>query len=288
MDFNTKRKLVMQKRINTRPENFSAFRDKLHEVIFEAETREGKVFDVILLLAITINIAILMFESIPGQSPEMIHFYKVIDWFFTIFFTIEYALRLYAVYSPLKYSTSFFGIIDLLSILPTYLSVLVPGLHSLMIIRSLRLLRLFRIFKLHQFTMQSQILRRSIEDSLPKIFIFSFSIMIIVFIFGSIMFVTEHDINPKFDSIPRSIYWAIITVTTVGYGDITPVTIAGQFIASLTMLIGYAVLAVPTGIVTSSMIKMSKNVHNTICCLECGKEGHEFDAIYCRNCGTKL
>ncbi|MBK8621316.1 MAG: ion transporter [Saprospiraceae bacterium] len=271
-----------------KPQNFSNFREKLHEIIFEAETKEGRLFDIILLIAIVFNISILMFESVPGQSEEMAHFYYVTDWFFTIFFTIEYGLRLYTVYNPAKYASSFFGVIDLLSVLPTYLSVLFPGVHSLMIIRALRLLRLFRIFKLHQFVAQGQMLRKSIIISIPKILIFLFNILILVFIFGSLMFVIENGVNEKFDSIPRSIYWAIITVTTVGYGDISPVTTAGQFIAAFTMLIGYAVLAVPTGIMTSSMLLVSKNESNTISCKECGLEGHATDAEYCKKCGSKL
>lgn len=271
-----------------KPENFSDFREKLHEIIFEAETPEGKRFDVILLIAIVVNIFILLLESVPGQSEEMIRFYHVVEWIFTVFFTIEYLLRLYCVYRPLRFVTGFFGIIDLLSILPTYISLIYPGMQSLMIIRSLRLLRLFRIFKLHQFTRQSMILRNSVADSWSKIVIFSFFIMIVVFIFGSIMYVLESPVNPKFDSIPRSIYWAIITITTVGYGDISPVTALGQFVASFTMLIGYAVLAVPTGILTSSMIRVSKRESNTITCKSCGLEGHDHEALYCRKCGTRL
>lgn len=271
-----------------KPLNFSRFREKLHEIIFEAETKEGKMFDVILLIAIVVNIVILMFESVPGQSVYMIPIYYTLDWIFTIFFTVEYILRLYAVYKPVKYARSFFGVIDLLSILPTYLSVLFPGVHSLMMIRSLRLLRLFRIFKLHQFMSQGQMLKKSLLMSLPKILIFFFIVMLIVFIFGSLIFVVEHNVNPQFDSIPRSIYWAIITVTTVGYGDISPITVFGQFVASFTMLIGYAVIAVPTGIVTTSMIRMAKKEFSTIACKECGLEGHDFDATFCKKCGTKL
>lgn len=271
-----------------KPENFNGFRERLHEIIFEAETREGKLFDVFLLIAIVVNIIILLIESIPGQSEEMIAFYHTVEWVFTVLFTIEYLLRIYCVYRPVKYVTGFFGVIDLLSVLPTYISILYPGIHSLMVIRSLRLLRLFRIFKLHQFTRQSIILRDSVAESWSKIVIFSFFIMIVVFIFGSIMYVVESNVNPKFDSIPRGIYWAIITVTTVGYGDISPVTPFGQFIASFTMLIGYAVLAVPTGILTSSMIRVSKKEINTITCKSCGLEGHDPEALYCRKCGERI
>ena len=271
-----------------KPENFSDFREKLHEIIFEAETPEGKRFDVVLLIAIVVNVFILLLESIPGQSEEMIRFYHVVEWIFTVFFTVEYLLRIYCVYRPVKFVTGFFGIIDLLSILPTYISLVYPGMQSLMVIRSLRLLRLFRIFKLHQFTRQSIILRNSVVESWSKIVIFSFFIMIVVFIFGSIMYVVESPVNPKFDSIPRSIYWAIITVTTVGYGDISPVTAFGQFIASFTMLLGYAVLAVPTGILTSSMIRVSKREANTITCKSCGLEGHDPEALFCRKCGAHL
>ncbi|MFZ1703068.1 MAG: ion transporter [Saprospiraceae bacterium] len=271
-----------------KPEGFSNFREKLHEVIFEAETKEGKLFDVIILIAILVNIIIILFESIPGQSVTMALFYYYVDWVFTIFFTIEFGLRLYAVYNPYKYATSFFGIIDLLSILPTYLSFFFPNLHYLKIVRSLRLLRIFRIFKLHQFTTQSQILKKSMQMSLPKIIIFMSIMLLVVFIFGCMMFVIENDTNPQFDSIPRSIYWAIITITTVGYGDISPITTLGQFLASFTMLIGYAVLAVPTGIVTSSMIRMAKGENNTINCKECGHEGHDVEANYCKVCGNKM
>lgn len=271
-----------------KPENFSNFREKLHEIIFEAETPAGKWFDVVLLIAIVINIAVILIESVPGQPPEWSCFYISLEWFFTAFFTIEYLLRLYTVYRPLKFASSFFGIIDLLSILPSYLSLFLPGLHSLMVIRSLRLLRLFRIFKLHQFTLQSRVLQKSVEYSLPKILIFSFFVLILVFIFGSVMFVVENGVNPKFDSIPRSIYWAIITVTTVGYGDISPITTLGQFVASFTMLIGYAVLAVPTGIITTAMIKNAKENYSTISCQTCGAEGHDHDARFCKICGAKL
>ncbi len=278
---------IMNKQ-NTKPENFGQFRNRWHEIIFEAETFEGRLFDIVLLVAIIINIIILMFESIPGQSVQMKSIYYTLDWGFTVFFTVEYLMRLYTVHKPFRYATSFFGIIDFLSIIPTYLSLIFPGIHALMAIRILRLLRLFRIFKLYQFTKQGQIMKKGLVESFPKILIFLLFVSLIVFVLGSAMFVIENGTNPEFDSIPRSIYWAIITVTTVGYGDISPVTPLGQFLASISMLIGYAILVVPTGIVTSSMLKVSKNEMNTIMCKECGLEGHDDKAHYCRGCGTKL
>jgi len=276
------------KKWKRKPENFSPFRERLHEIIFEAETPAGKLFDVILLIMILLSILVLMLETIPGQSIETQMNYYMIEWVVTIFFTLEYIFRLYAVYSPRKYALSFFGIIDVLSIIPTYISLFIPGAQSLMIIRSLRLLRVFRIFKLDHFMEQGAVISHAIKISRPKITIFLFFISIVVVIFGSIMYTIEHAHNPSYDSIPRSIYWAIITLTTVGYGDISPTTPLGQGLASIIMILGYAVIAVPTGIVTSALMDAKKIKNNTICCKNCGEEGHDQDAIFCRLCGEEL
>jgi voltage-gated potassium channel len=273
-----------------KPENFSPLREKLHEIIFEAETPEGKLFDIVLLVMIFLSIVIVMIETIPGISRDFKHILFVAEWVITLFFTIEYILRLYCVYSPVKYAKSLFGIIDLISILPSYLVFFFPGAHSFMIVRGLRLLRVFRIFKLDNFLHQGNMIMSALKASQPKISIFMFFILLVVCIFGSVMYLVEHNVNEGFDSIPRAIYWCIVTITTVGYGDISPVTSFGQFIASLIMITGYAVIAVPTGIVTSALIQQPQEslYANTITCPECNLEGHDKNAKHCRECGAKL
>lgn len=272
---------------DVKPEGFSNFREKLYEIIFEADTFEGKLFDVVLLGMIFLSIIIVMVETIPTLSNEWKHIIHVCEWVITVFFTIEYLLRLYCVYSPVRYAKSFFGMIDLVAILPSYLAILIPGAHSLMIIRGLRLLRVFRIFKLNNFLNQGNIIVRALKDSRTKITVFLFFILLMVSIFGSIMYLIEHNVNEGFDSIPRAIYWSIVTLTTVGYGDIAPMTPFGQFVASLVMITGYAVIAVPTGIVTSAIIHSDKNLKKVIC-TGCRLGEHEQDASYCRSCGTEL
>jgi voltage-gated potassium channel len=281
--------LFDKKVLKTKPQNFSPFRDRLHEIIFEAETREGKLFDVLLLVMIFLSIMALMLESVPEYYESYKSLFLTLEWVFTIFFTIEFLLRLYCVYSPKHYILSFFGIVDLLSLLPSYLTYFVPGMHSLMIIRGLRLLRVFRIFKLDGFIDQGNIIIRALHQSRNKIIIFSSTILILVSIFGSLMYLIEHNVNPNFDSIPRSIYWSIVTITTVGYGDISPTTSLGQFIASIIMLLGYVIIAIPTGIVTSAIIMdNNKEDINTITCPNCAKEGHDDKAVYCDRCGHAL
>lgn len=281
--------LFDKKVLKTKPQNFSPFRDRLHEIIFEAETREGKLFDVLLLVMIFLSIMALMLESVPEYYESYKSLFLTLEWVFTIFFTIEFLLRLYCVYSPKHYILSFFGIVDLLSLLPSYLTYFVPGMHSLMIIRGLRLLRVFRIFKLDGFIDQGNIIIRALHQSRNKIIIFSSTILILVSIFGSLMYLIEHNVNPNFDSIPRSIYWSIVTITTVGYGDISPTTSLGQFIASIIMLLGYVIIAIPTGIVTSAIIMdNNKEDINTITCPNCAKEGHDNKAVYCDRCGHTL
>ena len=267
--------------IKRKPEGFARHREKIHEIIFEAETTSGKLFDIVLLIMIFSSIIVLMLETVPQYYASNKQLFYILEWVYTIFFTIEYLLRIYSVYKPIYYIKSFFGIIDLLSILPSYLTILVPGMHSLMIVRGLRLLRVFRIFKLDSFTEQGNIILSALIESRKKLVIFAVTILIMVTIFGSVMYLVEHQVNPNFDSIPRCIYWAIVTITTVGYGDISPITPFGQFIASIIMLMGYIIIAVPTGIVTSSIIRENKNSMNTITCPNCTKEGHDKDAKFC-------
>lgn len=263
-------------------------RNKLHQIIFEADTKAGKAFDVVLLIFILLSVLVVLLESLPGntQSEKELYFYA--EWFFTLMFTIEYVLRVYTTRKPLKYIISFYGIIDLLSVLPTYLSIFLTGSHVLAIIRMLRLLRVFRVLKLVQFLGASKTLIESLKRSRYKISVFFLTVIIMVTILGSVMYLVE---GPQrgFTSIPRSIYWAIVTITTVGYGDIAPSTPVGQFIAALIMLIGYAIIAVPTGIITSEFVSGKRKPRtNTQVCSNCNADNHDDDAKFCKYCGTAL
>jgi voltage-gated potassium channel len=270
---------------------FSPLKEKLHKIIFEADTPAGKYFDIVLLVMIFLSVITVMLETVPKYHDLYLNLFMFLEWTFTIVFTIEYLLRLYCVYKPMKYATSFYGIVDLISILPTYLSMFLSGYHSLMIIRGLRLLRVFRIFKLTQFLSQGQVILTALRASRAKIAVFMFFVMVMVSIFGSLMYLIEGSTNQGFDSIPRSIYWAIVTLTTVGYGDISPLTPLGQFLSSIIMIAGYAVIAVPTGIVSAEVIKGNKKDRDMIttqACRYCSKEGHDKDADYCKYCGEAL
>ena len=284
----------MSQQTNKTKVEHSAFRERLYEIIFEADTPEGKLFDVALLGAILLSVIVVMLETVPQiQEKYGITFYAM-EWVFTIFFTIEYIIRIYTVHSPRRYILSFFGIVDLLSILPTYLTIVFAGTHSLMIIRSLRLLRVFRIFKLGNFLFEGQVIIKSLKESRSKIAVFLIFVLIMVSIFGSIMYLIEGTAgNESFDSIPRSVYWAIVTLTTVGYGDISPISPLGQFIAACIMIMGYAIIAVPTGIVTSEFTRAYRNRKSrqeisTQVCSNCMHEDHDVDAAYCKRCGELL
>jgi voltage-gated potassium channel len=265
-------------------------RQKLYIIIFEANTKMGKAFDVILLVVILSSIIIVMLESVDYINIKYSQLFFVLEWIFTILFTIEYIARIIISPNPRKYIFSFFGIIDLLSILPAYISLVVAGYHSLIIFRSFRLLRVFRIFKLVRFVGEASTLSRALAASRAKIIVFITAVAIIVVIMGTIMYIVEGAEN-GFTSIPRSIYWAIVTLTTVGYGDIAPGTVLGQALASIIMILGYAIIAVPTGIVTTEMAKaqiISKTPTNTITCSNCGAQNHDEDADYCKICGAEL
>lgn len=271
-------------------DTFSERRKRLHEIIFEADTPAGKTFDVILLVFIILSILIVNVESVPSINSKYGTELYIFEWILTIFFTIEYILRLYCSRKPLKYALSLYGLIDLLSILPTFLSIFYAGSHSLMIIRALRLLRIFRIFKMVGFMHQGTVIAEALRRSRDKIAVFLFSVFILVNIIGSLMYLIEGGVNDGFDSIPRSIYWTIVTLTTVGYGDISPITSLGQAIAASVMLIGYAIIAVPTGIVVGEVNQVSKEKHevSTQVCMHCSQEGHDADAHYCKYCGEHL
>ncbi|MBK8634382.1 MAG: ion transporter [Saprospiraceae bacterium] len=268
-------------------EQWSPLRRRLHGIIFEAETVEGRLFDIILLLAILLSVIIVMLETVPSYQLQYGRLFTVLEWIFTFIFLIEYGLRIYCVKKPWNYIFSFFGLVDLMSILPIFLSLIFVGTQSLMIIRGIRLLRVFRIFKLVNFLSQGQIIMAALKASREKIFLFMIFILILVSIFGSLMYLIEGRTNAGFDSIPRSIYWAIVTLTTVGYGDISPQSPIGQFLASLIMIAGYSILAVPTGIVTGEIIKSSNRAY-TESCPHCTKEGHAKGAKFCDQCGGIL
>jgi len=256
--------------------------------VSESNTRAGKAFDIALLILMFASIVVVMLDSIPGLRPRYGRLFYRLEWAFTIIFTIEYILRLICIKKPLRYVTSSLGIIDLLAIIPSYLSIFFAGAESLLVLRALRLLRIFRIFKLTHFISEMNFLSAAIRSSLKKISIFMLAVLAIVTILGSLMYVVEGGQN-GYSSIPTSIYWAIVTITTVGYGDISPVTPLGKFIASLIMLLGYGIIAVPTGILTTEMAvaARSKSQHRDVC-PACGREGHDADARHCKYCGEKL
>jgi len=263
-------------------------RETLHQVIFEADTRAGKWFDIILLLSILISVAVVMADSIKALREPYGPFLMGAEWFFTILFTVEYLLRLYSVKSPSKYARSFFGVVDFLAIIPTYLSVVLPFTRYFLVIRTLRILRVFRILKLVQFLKEGNLLLRALSASRKKIIVFLSSVLILLTLFGSLMYVVEGEAN-GFTSIPTSIYWAVVTMTTVGYGDISPQTPVGQVLASLIMILGFSIIAVPTGIVTVQVgQEMARAAVSTQACPNCGREGHDSDALYCKYCGEKL
>jgi len=264
----------------------TGWRARGHEIIFESDTPAGKSFDVVLILAILASIAVVMLESIQGVRATHGLSLRRAEWTFTLLFTLEYLLRLRCVARPARYARSFFGVVDLLSILPTYLSVLIPGAQALQVIRTLRILRVFRVLKLAHYVAESETLVRALYASRRKIAVFMFAVLTLVIIFGSLMYLVE---GPEhgFTSIPRGVYWAVVTMTTVGYGDISPQTSLGQTIATLIMILGYGIIAVPTGIVTAQLAYAPEGVSGQSC-PSCGAGGHKLDASFCRKCGARL
>ncbi|APG27525.1 ion transporter [Syntrophotalea acetylenivorans] len=269
------------------PPRRNHWRMKLHEVIFEADTPAGKAFDVLLILSILASVVAVMLDSMGAVRLEYGRLLYLIEWFFTLLFSVEYILRLVCVGRPSKYATSFYGVVDLLAIIPTYLSLVLPGSQYLLVIRLLRILRIFRILKLVPYLGEARLLMQALRASGRKIAVFLFTVLTLVVIFGSLMYVIESS-ESGFTSIPRSIYWAIVTLTTVGYGDISPQTVLGQTLASLVMILGYSIIAVPTGIVTVEMSHAFGRKISTQACPECSAEGHDDDARYCKFCGSAL
>jgi voltage-gated potassium channel len=266
----------------------TARRARLHEIIFEADTRAGRLFDLALIWLILLSVATVILESVRSVRLQYGDLLYTLEWLFTILFTIEYVLRLLSVRHPLRYATSFFGVVDLLAIIPTYLSILVPGSQYLLVIRILRLLRVFRLLKLSEYVTEADTLRLALRASRRKISVFISAVVLLVVIIGALMYVVEGEAH-GFTSIPLSIYWAIVTLTTVGYGDLSPRTPLGQMLASVVMIIGYGIIAVPTGIVTVELAQAARGKKiTTQSCPSCSAEGHDADAVYCKYCGASL
>ena len=269
--------------------NTNSFRHKIHEIIFEADTFYGKLFDIVLLITIVSSVVAVMLESIDSIHQQYGDILRIFEWIVTILFTIEYFLRIYAVNKSLKYIFSFMGIIDLLAIIPTYLIFIFPAAHFFTVVRSIRLIRVFRVFKLSHYLRGAHTMQIALRSSRPKIIVFLLSVMLLVIILGTLMYIIESSASTNgFENIPDSIYWAIITLTTVGYGNIVPMTIFGKIVASFIMILGYGIIAVPTGIVTAEFSRKRKEKVNTQVCPDCTAEGHEMEAKFCNKCGAEL
>ncbi len=264
-----------------------SWKDKWYTIIFKSDTPAGKNFDIILLILIIVSVLVVMLDSVGQINNAIGGWLQTGDWIFTIIFTLEYVIRIIVSRRREKYIFTFYGIIDLLSVLPSYLSLILTGSHYLIIIRILRILRVFRILKLTRFMKASEVLMVSLRQSKYKIIVFLEVVIATVIIMGSLMYLIEGPEN-GFTSIPRGIYWAIVTLTTVGFGDITPGTVAGQFLASLIMILGYSIIAVPTGIISAEMIRTDRKEKNNKVCKSCHKEIHDEDAVFCKYCGAKL
>jgi voltage-gated potassium channel len=260
---------------------------KLYTIIFEAETPGGRVFDILLLVIIVASVVVVSLESVVELRRQYLHTFQTLEWAFTILFTIEYFLRIYSSQRPLKYIFSFFGVIDFLAIIPTYLSLFIVGSQYLLVIRVFRLLRIARVFRLTRFVNEGQVLSKALRGSLTKITVFLGVVLMMVVVVGAVMYVVEGRAS-GYTSIPKSIYWAIVTLTTVGFGDITPVTPLGQFLASVLMITGYGIIAVPTGIVSVELANAERLSTSTRICPNCQKEGHTVQANFCDNCGFEL
>ena len=267
-----------------------SWKNKLHEIIYEADTPSGKLFDVVLLIFILLSIVLVMLESVDYIGNKYYGILNILEWIITILFTFEYIARIICVKKPKAYIFSFYGIIDFLSTIPKYLSLFFVGTHSLVAIRALRLLRVFRILKLTRYIGESTNFGRALKRSRVKVAVFLSFVLVLCIILGTVMYLIEVDEDSGFSSIPRSVYWAIVTLTTVGYGDIAPVSALGQSIASLIMILGYGIIAIPTGIVTSEMTKSERNniPKNTQSCTNCMESYHTDDAQFCHKCGHPL
>lgn len=265
-------------------------REKLHLIIFESETPQGRKFDQIITWTIVLSIIIVMLETVSHFHRAYWWIFFILEWLFTLVFTVEYVLRLYAARQPLRYAASFFGVVDILAILPSYLGIFFLGAQNLIIVRALRLLRVFRIFKMGHFVSEGEVIISALKASKTKIYVFMSFIVLMALIIGSVLYIVEGGTNPQLDNIPKGVYWSIVTLTTVGYGDVTPITPFGKFLATIVMIMGYGVIAVPTGIVTaeiSGRVMQMKEVI-FIACPICQQTEHHTAAIFCHRCGNSL
>lgn len=266
----------------------SPLRARIHEIIYEADTPAGKAFDVALLVMIILSVTAVVLDSVAEYHNRFGLYFQIAEWSFTILFSLEYAVRLYSVRQPHRYALSFFGLVDLLAVVPTYLSLFIAGTQTLLVLRVLRLLRVFRVFKLARYLGEANVLREAMTASRHKITVFLGAVLSAVLIIGTLMQLIEGAEN-GFTSIPRSVYWAIVTMTTVGYGDIAPATPLGQTLAAFVMILGYAIIAVPTGIVSVEIAQASRKQNvSTRSCSNCTLDGHDADAVHCKRCGAVL
>ena len=263
------------------------FKDRLYVTIFEADTPGGKLFDVLLFVAIMASVLLTMLSSVKSIQESYGFWLFALNGLFTLVFSVEYALRLYCSPRPLRYARSFFGIVDLLAVLPFYLSLIIPSTRFLDVIKVLRMLRIFRVLKMAQYVGEADLLMNALNSSRRKIGIFIIAVLTIVVILGSLMYMIEGE-EHGFTSIPRSVYWAIVTLTTVGYGDISPQTNLGQALAAMIMIIGYSIIAVPTGIITAELGLSIARQKNKRTCTDCECDEHDADASYCKQCGRAL
>jgi voltage-gated potassium channel len=277
-------RIQLDKRINNEQ------RERLHTIIFKSETPQGRLFDTIIIWVIFFSIIIVMLETVSEFHQTYWWTFFVLEWLFTITFTIEYILRLYSAKNPIRYSTSFFGIVDLLAILPSYLSIFFLGAQNLIIVRAFRLLRVFRIFKMGHFVNEGEIILGALRASRTKIYVFISFVVLMAMIIGSVMYIVEGDTNINLNNIPKGVYWAIVTLTTVGYGDVVAITPFGKLLSTIVMIMGYGVIAVPTGIVTaeiSGRVMNMKEVEYKVC-NNCGQGEHHTGAVFCHICGNSL
>ncbi len=268
----------------------NGWRRSLYIIIFEADTRGGKLFDVALLVAILLSVLAVSLESVEAIDLHYHDWLVGAEWVFTVLFTLEYVLRLLSVRYPRAYALSFYGVIDLLAILPGYLSLLFPGSHSLLVIRTFRLLRVFRIFKLGHFLTEAASLRAAVWDARAKIVVFLATVLIVVTVMATAMYLVEGQApRSQFTSIPQSMYWAVVTMTTVGYGDVVPQTVPGKMLSTILIVLGYSLIVVPTGFVSASLITSQQRFHSPVgSCSSCLREGHDSDAVFCKYCGATL
>ncbi|MCU8106391.1 ion transporter [Shewanella sp. SM101] len=268
-------------------ESESPLKRQLRTIICGTDTPAGRYFDIALMVCIVLSVGLVFLDTVEIFHREYGQLISVLEWVFTIIFTIEYGLRLYCATHPVLYARSFYGLVDLLSVLPSYLALLIPGANFTLVIRILRLFRIFRVLKLLRYLSEGNVLLRAMMQSSRKVFLFFFSVSLIVMVLSSVMYVVEGPDN-GFSSIPKSVYWTIVTITTVGYGDITPKTGLGQAIAAFTMLIGYSIIAIPTGILTAEISQEVGRHRDLRSCNQCHKTGHDIDAMYCSRCGCEL